>query len=77
MKPAKFPVFPGGCNVFDWIVLEAQQLRALRQRENRDVAEAAKESKRLELRKMAHEERKAIDAGSERHGRKVSPRLGN
>ena len=72
MKPSRFPVFPGGCNIFDWILVEAQQLRAVRQKENRDVAKAAKESKRLELRKLAHQEREVVNAGTKGYRRTLS-----
>ena len=75
MKVQKFPVFPGGCNVFAWIVVEAQKLRAVRQKENRDAAKAAKESERLDLRKLANKEREAVDAGTESYRRALSSRL--
>ena len=77
MKPPKFPVFPGGCNVFDWILVESHKLREIRQQENRDVAKAAKESKRLELRELANKEREAVDAGTKGYRRALSSRFSN
>ena len=76
MKGLKFPVYNGQGNVFDWILREAADLRRIRQRGNLNAAKAAKESQRLDLTKLAHEEREAIDAMVKSNRGKVSPRGG-
>jgi hypothetical protein len=69
VKVSRFPVFDGNGNVFDWILVEAKKLRKVRHQENRNAAKAARESKKVELRKLAHEERKAVDARAKGDGR--------